>query len=124
MKKLTAILILTSIFCFSGCEMFSDLFAPKFDSTSTESFNQSYQKIKNSLTDDEINKLNEALLYNSAIYFKDHPGEALLAIGAAVVTDDHNNTITQGFSQGLMNTFDGKSAKQIIREYEFAKSSK
>ncbi len=123
MKKLAVILMLSCAFCFSGCEMVMDVFSPRFDATSTESFTESYVKIKDSLTEEEVDKLNEALLYQSAIYLKDHPGEALFALGAAVVTEDHNNTITQGFSMGLMKTFDGKTGKQVIREYEAAKNS-
>ena len=123
MKKIAAILVLSCTFCFSGCEMVTDLFAPRFDATSTESFTDSYIKIKDSLSEDEVNKLNEALLYQSAIYLKEHPGDALFALGAAVVTEDHNNTITQGFSKDLMKTFDGKTAKQVIREYETARKN-
>ena len=121
MKKLVAILVLSCTFC--GCEMVSDLFAPKFDATSTESFTESYNNIKSSLTEEEVDKLNEALLYQSAIYLKDHPSEALFALGAAVITEDHKNSVTDGFSKDLMKTFDGKTAKQVIREYEAAKKS-
>lgn len=120
MKKLLAILTLslTCMFSLNGCELVSDLLAPRFDATSSESFEESYTKMRDKLTEEERDKLNTALLYMSAIYLKDHPKEALIAGAAAVLHDDVDNSVTKGFSSDLMKTFDGKTAKQVIREYE------
>ncbi len=124
MKNLLVILTFsfTCMFSMTGCEIVSELLAPKFDASSTEAFEKSYTNIKKTLSEEEIEKLNNALLYHSAIYLKDHPKEALIAGAAALIHDDADNSITKSFSSDLMKTFDGKTAKQVIKEYEKTKN--
>ena len=116
-------IILTSATLFFSCAMVEDLLAPKFDTSSIESFQTSYEKVTAKLTEEEKNKLNEAILYQSAMYIKDHPG-SFIAAGIAAAIDDgkkSDNPILNSVGRDAMKIFDGKSARQIIHEYEEAR---
>ncbi len=126
MKKISIIissLVMCSILL-SGCSMIEELMAPKFDGSSIEAFEASYMKIKETLTEEEQDKINKAILYQSAMYIKNNPG-SFLAAGAAALLDDSDskseNPIINGVSRDALKVFDKKTAKQVIREYEEAR---
>ena len=120
MKRKSIIgLILAILFLFiaSGC-------APKIDASTNESFKASLEKVRQSLPESERGKLDDAIKYQAAIYAKDNVG-TLLAVGvAAVLTDGESDTVKDVVdikSREFLMKFDGKTGKEIIKEYEALK---
>lgn len=124
MKKFLALITFSFVCMFSlnGCDFVSELTAPKFDATSPQTFEDSYTKMRDKLTESERDQLDKALIYISASYLADHPKDTLVAGAAALLHDDIDNSVTKSFGKDLMKTFDGKTAKQVIREYEEMKN--
>ena len=112
-------IILTVLFLFiaSGC-------SPKIDATNNETFKASLEKVRQSLPESERTKLDDAIKYQAAMYAKDNVG-TLIAVGAAaLLTNGNNDTVNDVAdikAREFLMMFDGKTGKEIIKEYEAQK---
>lgn len=111
----------------AGCsqltDQIADIFAPKIDSTSADTFADSILKARNDLSDEDKDKFDVAMAYFSLEYLKNNPGQAVVAGAVAIFGDSNNkvgNAITNNLTKDFIMQFHKKTAKGIIREYEKA----
>ena len=123
MKKILFALILccATPIVTSGCSIVQDLMAPRADGSSMTAFKESIQKMREALSPEDRDKLDKAVAYQSAKFLKENKG-AVIAGGLAALLDDKgtDNAALQGVEKDFLKQFDGKTAKQIIRDYENA----
>lgn len=112
----------------TGCsqivESAMDLFAPTIDATTSDTFIESMQKVRNELSPADRDRFDAAIAYYSIEYVKNNPGQAIAAGAAALFADKDSklgNAITTNLTKDFMMQFHGKTARNIIRDYEKAK---
>ena len=123
-----ALFIAMSVPAVTGCGQVvgavQDLFAPKIDATTMDTFIESVQKVRDDLKTEDRDKFDTAIAYFSIEYAKEHPGAALAAGAAALFADDDRKvggTLTGALAKDFIQQFDGKTARAIISDYEKAK---
>ncbi|GEM_PF-4744863 len=125
---LFALTLSFSAVTFAGCsqisEQIQDFFAPTIDATTSDTFIDSMQKVRDELPQPDKEKFDAAIAYFSIEYVKNNPGQALAAGAAAVLANDNKlgNAITGNLTKDFMMQFHGKTARGIIREHEKAVS--
>ena len=77
------------------------------------------QKVKQSLSPEDQEKFENAVINASIEYFKENPGSVIAAGAAALLSNDDKfeNAITRNVSKDFMMRFDGKTGKKIIKEF-------
>ncbi len=105
----------------TGCSLVQELMAPRADGSSMEAFYASIERMKADMTPEDRLQLDKAIAYQHLMYFKDNTGAVLVGgIASLFDKEGETNAATKGVEQDFLRQFDGKTAKQILRDYENA----